>query len=70
MRAIFNQFMHEKVKRYFIQIKIQVLLKAFPCFDEPSFQATFALTLEHPQNSTIALSNLASTVGLIHSVYK
>ncbi|CAF1062451.1 unnamed protein product [Adineta ricciae] len=31
--------------------------QAFPCFDEPSMQASFTLTLEHP-NTTVALSNL------------
>ncbi|CAF0931516.1 unnamed protein product [Rotaria sordida] len=33
--------------------------KAFPCFDEPSMRAKFTLTIEHPQSSTIALSNSA-----------
>ncbi|CAF2517007.1 unnamed protein product [Rotaria sp. Silwood2] len=36
--------------------------KAFPCFDEPSMQAKFTLTIEHPQNSTIALSNSVDAV--------
>ncbi|CAF1272210.1 unnamed protein product [Rotaria sp. Silwood1] len=36
--------------------------KAFPCFDEPSMQAKFILTIEHPQNSTIALSNSAASL--------
>ncbi|UJR37821.1 hypothetical protein I4U23_030511 [Adineta vaga] len=32
--------------------------QVFPCFDEPSMRAKFTLTLEHPHNSSVALSNL------------
>ncbi len=53
--------MHEKVKKpkylYNHFRTIFPSFEAFPCFDEPNLQATFNLTLEHPQNSTIALSN-------------
>jgi aminopeptidase N len=35
--------------------------KYSPCFDEPSFKATYDITIEHPNNS-IALSNWPQTV--------
>ncbi|CAF0756114.1 unnamed protein product [Adineta steineri] len=41
--------------RYLIAANFQPIhaRKAFPCFDEPNMIATFTLTLDHPQNSTV-----------------
>lgn len=36
--------------------------KAFPCFDEPSFKATFEFYIDHPID-TIALSNMPAAVS-------